>query len=208
MISDPGAAAPLTKITPATVAIPVTPVTVYQALLQRRTAWRFKPEPVSPGAIRRMLDTAVWAPNHRLTEPWRFFVLGKDSSMRREVAQLAYEFSRQGSDNTARAEAARNKVLDPPVLMYVYCVPGPNEEVTRENYASVCCAVQNVALAGMAEGLAVAWDTGRATRHPRLKETLGAAADWTMTAMLSIGVPDESLAPPRTPVAQFATWFE
>jgi nitroreductase len=188
--------------------IPATDVTVYEALYQRRMAWRYKEQSVSDEAMRRLLDTAVWAPNHRLTEPWRFFILGKDSPMRQEAARLASEMAMQGNDNPARGEAAREMVLAPPILVYVYCVPGPNEEVTKENYAAVCCAVQNMALAGVAEGLAVTWETGRVTRHPELKATLGAEEDWVMTTMLSIGFPDEALEVARTPSSQFVTWFD
>ena len=61
-----------------------------------------------------------------------------------------------------RAAAAREKVLAPPYIIYAYATPGPDEKTTRENYAAVCCAVQNIALAGAAEGLAVTWDTGGA----------------------------------------------
>ena len=134
------------------VTIPATDVSVYEALYGRRMAWRYKDEPVPKEALSRMLDTAVWAPNHRLTEPWRFFILEKGSEARKKVAGLAYEFSMGRNDNPTRAEASRQTILDPPIVMFVYSVPGPNEDTTQENYASVCCAAQNISLAGFAEG--------------------------------------------------------
>lgn len=196
------------KLTRGGIAVPATKVSVYQALYGRRMAWRFKDAPVPKAAVERMLDAAVWAPNHRLTEPWRFFVLDKDSPMRQQVAQLAHDFVLQRNNNPARAEEARKTVLDPPVLIYVFCVPGPNEEVTRENYAAVCCAAHNISLAGVAEGLAVTWETGGVTRHPALKQTLGAAEDWVLAVMLSIGVPAESPESRRAPVSSFLRWFQ
>jgi nitroreductase len=189
------------------VIIPGTSVSVYQALYGRRMAWKFKDEPVPREAIERMLDVAVWAPNHRLTEPWRFFVLEKESPVRRKVAELAYDFVLEYTNLPGRALAARHKVLDPPMVIYVYCAPGPSEEATRENYAAVCCAIQNISLAGVAEGLAVAWETGGPVRHPDLKGVLGAEADWNMVAMLSIGAPAENLTSRRTPVSNFVRWF-
>jgi nitroreductase len=188
------------------VVIPTTQVSVYQALYRRRMTWRFKDEPVPREAVQRMLDVAVWAPNHRLTEPWRFFVLEKGTATRQRAADLAYQFAMQRNNDPIRAERARQAVLGPPILIYVYCVPGSNEEVTHENYAAVCCAVQNISLAGVAEGLAVAWETGGPTRHPNLKGTLGAADDWIMVAMLSIGCPAETPSSRRTPVGEFARW--
>ena len=93
------------------------------------------------------------------------------------------------------------------MVIYLYCVPGPDEEVTRENYAAVCCAAHNMSLAGVAEGLAVTWETGGPTRLPNLWEALGAEENWTLAVMLSIGVPAEPPKSLRTPVARFARWF-
>ena len=107
------------------------PMSVYQAIYGRRSAWKFSGAPVDRMAIERMLDAAVWAPNHRLTEPWRFFVLEQDSPERLKAAELAYEFQLGRTGDERRAEAAKQKVLEPPVVMYVYTIPGPNDETTR-----------------------------------------------------------------------------
>ena len=187
--------------------IPQTDVNIYQALHGRRMAWKFKDQPVDRAALERMLATAVWAPNHRLTEPWRIFVLDKNSQARQKAADLAYEFALERSGNERRAEGTRQAVAEPPMLMYIYYTPGPSEETTRENYAAVCCAVQNMALAGVAEGLAVTWETGGATRHPKLGETLGAEEDWLMAGMFSVGVSDEQPDSRRTPVSNFVNWL-
>ena len=190
------------------IVVPGTDVSVYQALYQRRMAWQFKDEAVPKAAVKRMLDAAVWAPNHRLTEPWRFFVVDAASPLRQTLGDQAYEVSMERRGDTNRAEATRKSILDAPVLIYVYCLPGANDEVTQENYAAVCCAAHNISLAGVAEGLAVTWETGGATRHPKLKETLGAEEDWTLATMLSVGVPAESPASLRTPVTNFVRWHE
>lgn len=195
------------KISIDEVDIPVTDVSIYEALYRRRMSWRFQDEPIQREAVERMVEAAVWAPNHRLTEPWRFFVLEKGSEGRRKVADLANQFSLQQNNNPTRAEAMRREVLEPPVVIYVYCVPGPNEEVTRENYAAVCCAAHNISLAGVAEGLAVTWETGGPTRDPKLREALGAEENWMLAVMLSIGVPAEPPKSLRTPVARHLRWF-
>ena len=118
------------KLTPNSVGIPGTDLSVYEAIYRRRMAWRFEDAPVDREAIKRMLDTAVWAPNHRLTEPWRFFVLEKGSEAREQAAEAAYEHSLEGGSR-GRAVAARQKVLEPPILIYVYSTPGDHDGVTR-----------------------------------------------------------------------------
>jgi nitroreductase len=190
------------------ITVPRTDVSVYQALYQRRMVWRFQDEAVPKDALERMLGAAVWAPNHRLTEPWRFFVVDVASPLRQELGNQAYEVSMDRRGDTGRAEVTRKSILDAPVLIYVYCVPGANDEVTQENYAAVCCAAHNISLAGVAEGLAVTWETGGATRHPKLQETLGAEEDWTLATMLSVGIPAESPGSVRTPATHFVHWHE
>ena len=188
--------------------VPDTGVSVYEALYRRRMAWTFKDQPVARDALARMLDTAVWAPNHRLTEPWRFFVLEQGSAALEHLAGMAHDFALQRSGNAQRAEATRDSLLKTPVVIFMYSTPGRDEEGTRENYAAVCCAAHNIALAGVAEGLAVTWETGGPTRHPDLGRTLGAEDDWELATMLSIGYADEDPPSQRTPVSNFVQWLE
>ena len=206
MTSGANSPTPPARTSAEEVTIPEAKVSVYEALYRRRMAWQFKDRQVPRETLERMLATAVWAPNHRLTEPWRFFVLEKGGEARTKAADLAYEFSMGRNNNPARAETARRAVLDPPVVVYIYCVPGPNDEVTKENYGAVCCAAHNVSLAGVAEGLAVTWETGGVTRHPKLRQVLGAQADWQMAVMLSIGAPAATPTSSRTEVSHFVNW--
>ncbi len=199
---------PTEKLGSGNCSVPETNVSVYQALYDRRMAWDFRDQPVPRDALDRMLATAVWAPNHRLTEPWRFFILESGSGAAEKIAGLAYEFALQRGGNERRAEATRDSLLKTPVLIYAYSTPGRDEEGTKENYASVCCAAHNIALAGVAEGLAVTWETGGPTRHPDLAKALGAEDGWSLATMLSVGYPAESPTSERTPVSNFVQWLE
>ncbi|MBI2973187.1 MAG: nitroreductase family protein, partial [Armatimonadetes bacterium] len=57
-------------------------MTVLEAITTRRSIPQFKPDPVPRDLVERLLDAAVWAPNHRLTEPWQFYVLGEQAKRR------------------------------------------------------------------------------------------------------------------------------
>ena len=61
------------------------------------------------------------------------------------------------------ADAKRDRVLNAPALVYVYSLHGENNQMTLENYATSCCAVQNMALAAVAEDLYLDWSTGGLT---------------------------------------------
>ena len=121
---------------------------------------------------------------------------------------MAAEFQLERTGDQRRADAAHQKVLEPPVIIYVYTVPGPDDETTKENYASVCIAVHNISLAGAAEGLAVTWETGGVMRHPGLGQMLGADESWQMTAMLLVGHPGEHPVSRRSPASGFVRWFK
>ena len=186
---------------------PATDSTVYEAIYARRMNNDFGDAVPSPDALRRMLDAAIWAPNHRLTNPWRFFVLAKDGAKRAQVAQLAYDNIYRRTANHENAAGSRQRVLDAPALIYVYSIPADSAEMTQENYAAACCAVQNLLLAAVAEGLAGDWSTGNTTKHPDLAATLGAQPDWTMVGALFIGQPARPSASVRAPSDAVTTWL-
>jgi nitroreductase len=176
---------------------------VQSLIANRRTVRRFEPGPVPREVLERLLSAAVQAPNHRRTQPWRFFVVDRDGPAREALAQLSYEAAIERAavvDDAARqrAEAKRQEVLETPVVMLVYATPGKDEETTHENYAAVCCAVQNLMLAGQEEGLASGWSSGGLAKHPRLAELIGADPDWQFVAVLYMGRPQSTLSlPPR-----------
>lgn len=189
------------------VAPPATSVSVYEAIHGRRMNNEFSDVMPSREALQRMLDAAIWAPNHRLTNPWRFFVLEKGGVKRAEVAQLAYDNVYQRSGNDENAAGSRQRVLDAPALIYAYSIPGDSAEMTQENYAAACCAVQNLLLAAVAEGLAGDWSTGNTTKHPGLAAVLGAESDWTMVGALFIGQPARPSASLRTERDGVTAWL-
>jgi nitroreductase len=188
---------------------------VQSIIAGRRTVRRFEAEPIPRDVLERVLDAAVQAPNHRRTQPWRFFVLDREGPARQAVADLAYQAALERAavlDDAARgrAEAKRQEVLSTPVLMLVYATPGRDEETTLENYAAVCCAVQNLMLAAQEEGLASGWSTGGLAKHPRLRELIGADADWQLVAALYMGRPGPGgeLPSRQTVHAAYTTWLD
>ena len=195
------------------VLIPETTVSVYDAIFTRRMSKEFTDDPVSDDTLIRLFDAAIWAPNHRLTEPTRLFVLRKGSRIRERAADLAAQVaeSKVVNPNPERkrqaAENVRRRVLDAPALVYAYSVPGDNDEVTRENYATACCAVQNMALAAVAEGICLDWSTGGVTQHADLADTLGAKTGWMMVGALFMGVPKIEPSSRRSPQSRVVTWL-
>ena len=202
------------RINSSDVVAPASSVSVYDAIFRRRNVKEFTGEPVSDETLEKLFSTAVWAPNHRLTEPTRFFAIRKDSPMRQKIAQVAWQTTYDNvvnpNPNQKRrsADASRDRVLNAPAMVYVYSLDGDDDEVTRENYATSCCAVQNIALAAVAEGLYLDWSTGGLTKLPDLAQTLGADEGWTMVGVVFIGKSEAVPNTQRMPHSEVVSWLE
>ena len=202
------------KLNSGDVEIPASSVSVYDAIFSRRNVKEFTREPVPRETLERLFSAAVWAPNHRLTDPTRFFAVRKDSPMRTRIAEIAWKTTYDGVANPnpeqkqRSADTASDRVLNAPAMVYVYSLDGANDEVTRENYATSCCAIQNMALAAVAEDLRIDWSTGGLTRIPGLARILGADEAWTMVGVVFFG---KAVALPNTqrrPHSEVVIWLE
>ena len=194
--------------------IPASAVSVYDAIFRRRSVKDFTGDAVPREVLDRLFSAAIWAPNHRLTEPTRFFAVQQDSPKRTSIAaaawQSAYDEAVNPSPEQKRraADAKRDRVLNAPAMVYVYSLAGDTDEVTRENYATCCCAIQNMALAAVAEGLSLDWSTGGLTRIPGLTRMLGADDAWTMVGVVFLGRATALPTAQRTPHSEVVTWLE
>src|SRR2546423_1181743 len=102
------------------------------AIRQRRSVKRFTDRPVTRAEIERLLDAAVLAPNHRLTNPWRFYVLGPEARHAYGLA-LGERKARKLDDSLpAKARELRETVAAEhralPAMLVVAVVPNENPE--------------------------------------------------------------------------------
>lgn len=195
------------------VTIPASSVGVYDAIYKRRSVKQFTADPVPGETLDRLFSAAIWAPNHRLTEPTRFFAVRKGSPLREEIANRVWQTTYQGvaspdpEKKRNSADSKRGRILDAPAMIFVYSLDGENGQMTLENYATSCCAVQNMALAAVAEGISLDWSTGGLTRIPGLAEMLGAKECWTMVGVLFLGKAAAVPHTRRTPHSEVVKWL-
>jgi nitroreductase len=143
---------------------------IAELLRGRRSINLFEPEPVGLEVLMDAIEVARWAPNHRLTEPWRFYLLGPKSI--KEVADCwgAFEAATKGEKFGA---ARRARLQSIPGHFIVTSLRDSDAVVERENYAASCCAVQNLMLYLWQRGVGVKWTTGQITREQTLYDTIG-----------------------------------
>jgi nitroreductase len=166
---------------------------VETAIRTRRTHKAFGPEPLSREQIGELLDLARWAPNHNLTAPWRFRVLGPRALARlKEVA---------GPEGAAKLDRA-------PTLIVVSCVLVPDDPVqSEEDLHATAVASYIVLLAAHARGLAGYWRTPGLLRTPEGRAAVGLPEDERFVGLLHLGRPRQEKEPPERPPVEQATTF-
>ena len=185
------------------------PLTVSDAIRQRRSIKRFTDRPVARDEIETLLAAATLAPNHRLTLPWRFYVLGPEARHAYGLA-LGDRKARKLTDPekaTALREtvAAEHRAL--PCMIAVGVVTHDDPEIREEDYAAVMMGVENLALAAVELGLGTHIKTGGVMTDAAARTAVGVTEGERIVAIVNVGEPaDVPPAKPRRPAPELTTW--
>jgi nitroreductase len=161
----------------------------FSALVRRRrTNMRVDPDrAVDATLITQLCELATWAPNHKMTEPWRFAVVTGDA--RADLGRLAAEFQAEGGEtNEAKLDKTRGKYVRTPVVVMVasaWSEPGRRDE----DRDAVSAGIQNLLLAAVASGLASYWGTGAVCMAPAVKGLCGFPPTADVLAAVYLGWP-------------------
>jgi nitroreductase len=184
---------------------------VTDAIAQRRSIKKFQDRPVTREEIEGLLDAAVLAPNHHLTQPWRFYVLGPVSRRGYGLAlgeRKARKLPDPDAANAVRAKtAAEHEAF--PALIAVAMVLHESPETREEDYAAVMQAIANIMLAAVERGLGTHMRTGGVMDDPAARAAVGVREGERIVALLNVGVPAEVPAPkPRQGAAAVTQWVD
>ncbi|HEY4348920.1 MAG TPA: nitroreductase [Gaiellaceae bacterium] len=163
------------------------------AIRTRRTHKAYEREPLDRALVEELLDLARFAPNHHLTEPWRFRVIGPETLARLVAA---------GQPN----EAA--KLSRAPTLVVASAKLTGDAYQNREDVLATAAAVYIVLLAAHARGLASYWRTPGLLETPEGRAAVGLEDDEEFVALIHLGRP--ATAPPakeRKPLAEYARFL-
>jgi nitroreductase len=167
---------------------------VETAIRTRRTHKAFTPEPLSHEQLRELLDLAQWAPNHHLTAPWRFRVVGPVSLARLQEAA--------GPEGAAKLERC-------PTLVVVSCQLSGDPVQDEEDLLATAVASYIVLLATHARGLAGYWRTPGLLRGEEGRAAVGLPDSERFVGLLHLGHPrQERPAPERPPVAESTVFLD
>lgn len=182
---------------------------LFEVISTRRSIKQFTDRDISNEAIAQLLDMAVLAPNHRMTEPWRFYVLGPEARAAYGAA-LGMRKAKRVEDPAAAEEVIRKVSAthrDLPAMLAVSMTLNENPEIREEDYAATYMAIQNLCLAACAKGLGTHVKSGAVMDDPNGKAAVGVGENERIVATISLGEPAEvPTAKPRKAASDFTTW--
>ena len=182
---------------------------VLTAIQARRSVREFTDKPVDNATLERLLDAAVLAPNHKMTQPWRFYVMGPES--RKAYGDVLGGRKSKKIEDPAAARAVRDKVAATherlPAMVAFAMIEDEKPETREEDYASMMMALENFSLAAVAEGLATHIKTGAVMQDEEARAAAGVRDGEKIVAIVEIGEPAATPSPKeRKAAAEFTTW--
>jgi nitroreductase len=164
-----------------------------EAIRTRRTHKAYASEPVDRQTLDELLELARWAPNHHLTNPWRFHVLGPDT-----LAKL----------KEAAGPEAAGKLDRAPTLIVVTTTRMGDPLQDEEDLLSTGVAAYIVLVAAHARGLVGYWRTPGVLRSDEGRAALELPDNERFVALIYLGHPRQEQAPPeRAPSGEYVTYL-
>ena len=164
-----------------------------EAIRSRRTHKAYGPGPVPREELDDLLELARWAPNHDLTNPWRFRVVGPESL--EKLKQAA------GPEAAAKLDRA-------PTLVVASTIQTGDPVQDEEDMAATSVAIYIVLLVAHARGLAGYWRTPAVLRGDEGRAAVGVPPGERVLALIHLGRPRQEKRPPeRAPSGDYVTYL-
>jgi len=184
-------------------------MTVLEAITTRRSVPQFRPDPIPAETVARLLEAAVWVPNHRLTEPWHFYVLGEQSKRRFAQIRRDYRASTLPDPGAAAVQPALQKIVDDtlgtPVIIVVTSQDHEDPELREENDWATFGAAYAFMLGAWSLGIGTYFRTSAFREYPPLREFLGLSQGRRIIGIIYAGYPAVIPQKRRTPAAEKTT---
>jgi nitroreductase len=169
-------------------------VSIDELIRGRRTHKAYAPGAVDRATLEELFELARWAPNHNLTNPWRFRVLGPQA--------LAALKQAAGPEAAAKLDRA-------PTLVAASVLRSEDPVADEEDFAAAAAATFIVLLGAHARGLGGYWRTPSVLRAPEGRAALGIPDGERVLGLIHLGHAKgpEKLAPERAPVDEIRTYL-
>jgi len=161
--------------------------------------------------VEKILNNALWAPNHGMTQPWRFKVFQGDAlpELAERLAEIYKCITPQDLFLQRKFDNNKKRPLQSSVVIAVCMEPGTKGSIPEiEEVEAIACAVQNMGLTATAYGLGTFWSTGKVIYSDELKEYLGLPDQGKCLGLIYIGYPSKEWPKGyRKPLEYFTEWI-
>jgi nitroreductase len=185
---------------------------VLDLIRNRRSIGKFRPDLLPREILEQALDAAVWVPNHRLTEPWQFFVLSGEAKERFAAIRREFRRTLMPNPDAPEVQPALERVYrdaaDTPAIVVVTSHVAEDPEVREEDLWATFAATYALMLGLWSVGVGTYFRSGGLRDYPPLREFLGLASDRRITGVVYAGYPVDVPQRRRTPAAEKTVWME
>ena len=185
-------------------------LSVVEAIRARRSVKQFSAEPVHRETLLGLLELAMLAPNHRMTQPCGFVVLGPEA--RRAYGEVKGDRRARAVGDGAVAESVRRNTVEsmetlPAAVVFTQRL-AEDAAVREEDFATVYMGIQNFLLGAVALGLGTHVKTGAILDAPETRNALGVPDSERVVALVHVGGPMVTPKPKaRCGVAERTRWL-
>lgn len=170
-------------------------------------------EKIPNESIKKLLELANYAPNHKRTEPWRFVVFSEEkvNDFYHKLANIYTESTPEESFDPKKVEKLNARASRVSHVVAIVMKRDEKERVPiqEEEYA-VACAVQNILLGASSLNIIGYWGTGKIAFSEEMKSYLKLREEDKCMGFLQFGVPMDNLPTlekkPMSPIEEKITW--
>jgi nitroreductase len=181
-------------------------MSVEKLIKERRTVGAYSTEVLPEEILKKAIELATYAPNHRCTFPWKFFRAGREIRSELSEIQVAMKAAKASTPMGEGAKSSiRKKFIEEGELIIAGITKNSDPEVEREDYASLAMGLQNMSLYLWSEGYGSKWGSGKIINHPLVYKAIGESPEtFTVCAFFWIGKAATAVLPvPRPPIENF-----
>lgn len=154
---------------------------------------KFKDQTVPSEIIMQLIDDAVYAPNHKMREPWRFILFDKQAQ---NVLYKRY-MSKASDVQRTEQEGVFEKLMFAPHWIAVVMPTLKDIRDELEDMQACAAMIQNLMLLATEKGLGTQWKTPKLIESDKFKEAVGINENEIIIALVMIGYPE--VIPPAKP---------
>lgn len=158
-----------------------------ELIKQRVSIGKFLDQKVSTDLIIGLLNDAVYAPNHKMREPWRFIILQEEEKelfIHRYLSELT-------DDKQNEVKPSLLKVFSAPMVLAVIMPILKDMRDELEDLQANAAMIQNFLLLATEQKLATFWKTPLYIESDKFKEVLGVQMNEIIVALVMIGYSDQ-----------------